>query len=330
MKVLTISIAAYNAEKTIEKCLDSMVNSRCIDDLEIIVVNDGSKDQTLEIAKRYADEFPQSVIVVDKENGGHGSTINASVIRATGKYYKIVDSDDWVETNNLEKLVEILKSEDADLVVNSYYEADYEGNHNKLIKASDYPFQEKTTYHFEDIALNFSKAHMHKMTFKTDLVRQMGPVIDENCFYVDVEYVGFLLAKVNTVEFLYFPLYDYRLGYDEQSASIKSMIKRREQHKTVIMRMTEFYDSVRDESNRSEFLRRFVASFIGRQYKIYILMSRDDGNGKEEFIEFDKTVRPCFLRAPGIRKELLPVIKLLKTCNYMLFRPVSGMIRIVL
>lgn len=330
MKQLTISVASYNAEKTLKKCLDSMVKARCIDDLEIIVVNDGSKDSTSEIAHSYAEQYPQSVIVVDKENGGHGSTINASVIKATGKYFKIVDSDDWVETENLDKLVELLKSECADLVVNSYYEADLNGNHTKTIKASDYPFEENKTYSFENIALNFTKAHMHKMTFKTELVKQMGPVIDEHCFYVDVEYVGFMFAKVNTVKFLYYPVYDYLLGYEEQSASNSSMIKRREQHKRVVNRMMEFYNSEKDESNRSEFLRRYVASFVGRQYKIYILMAENDGDGKKEFLDFDKTVYPCFLKSPGIRRELLPVVKIIKFHKGLFFRPVVKLAQIFL
>ena len=328
MKQLTISVASYNAEKTLKKCLDSMVKARCIDDLEIIVVNDGSKDSTSEIAHSYAEKCPQSVIVVDKENGGHGSTINTSVVRATGKYFKIVDSDDWVETDNLEKLVEILKTSDDDLVVNSYYEADLNGNHTKLIKASDYPFEENKTHSFEDIALNFTKVHMHKMTFRTELVKQMGPAIDEHCFYVDVEYVGFLLAKVKTVQFLYFPVYDYLLGYEEQSASNKSMVNRREQHKKVVCRMMDFYTSNIGKSNRSEFLRRYVASFVGRQYKIYLFMPLNEG--KHELTEFDKTVPACFLESPGIRKELLPVVKIIRFNNGLFFRPVAKMVQIIL
>ncbi len=307
-----------------------MVSVKCINDIEIIVVNDGSKDSTSEIAHNYAEKYPQSVVAFDKENGGHGSTINTSVIKATGKYFKIVDSDDWVETENLDRLVEMLRTDDVDLVVNSYFEADLNGNHTKTIKVSDYPFEENKTYSFEDIALDFTKAHMHKMTFKTELVRQMGPVIDEHCFYVDVEYVGFLLAKVNTVKFLYFPVYDYLLGYEEQSASNKSMISRRAQHKKVVNRMMEFYKSNKDESNRSEFLRRYVASFVGRQYKIYILMTENDGEGKKEFLDFDKTVYPCFLKSPGIRRELLPVVKIIKFHKGLFFCPVAKMVQIFL
>ena len=313
-KFLTISVAAYNAEKTLEKCLNSMVTAKNVDDIEIIVVNDGSKDRTLEIARSYAEKYPQSVIVIDKENGGHGSTINASVSRATGKYYKIVDSDDWVETENLEKLVDTLKSDDVDLFVNSYFEADENGNHTNLISASNHIFEENIVYHFEDIALDFTEAHMHKMTFNAELVKKMGPVIDEHCFYVDIEYVGFLLAKVNTVKFLYYPVYDYLLGYEEQSVSKISMIKRREQHKKVVSRMIDFYLSTKDTSNRSEFLRRYISFVTRSQYMIYFNLPVTES--KKEFSGFDKIVPDCFFDLPGVGKKMSVLIKLLRIKNY--------------
>ena len=137
LKKLSVIIPAYNAERFLAKCVASIAE-QTYENIEIIVVNDGSKDSTLKIAEEYENKYPGSVIVIDKENGGHGSTINSSLIRASGKYYKIVDSDDWVETENLDKLVSILKNSDEDLIVNSYYEADINGNKTNLIKASDH------------------------------------------------------------------------------------------------------------------------------------------------------------------------------------------------
>ena len=121
-KILTISIAAYNAEKYISKCLDSLLNTRVRDQLEIIIVNDGSTDDTLIIAQRYYVNYPNIIKIIDKENGGHGSTINASIKEATGKYYKIIDSDDWVDENGLEKLVDYLSYHNVDMVLNPFNE----------------------------------------------------------------------------------------------------------------------------------------------------------------------------------------------------------------
>lgn len=112
-KILTISIASYNAEKDLPKCLDSFVESNVLDKLDIIVINDGSSDNTSKIAHNYADKH-SSIRVIDKLNGGHGSTINCGIVSAKGKYFRIVDSDDWIDPNELEKLVKYLEKSNVD------------------------------------------------------------------------------------------------------------------------------------------------------------------------------------------------------------------------
>ena len=117
VKVLSISIAAYNVEKFIEETLASLCNEEVINDLDIIVVNDGSKDKTTGKVMRYVEKYPESIRIINKDNGGYGSTINTSLPLAKGKYYKLLDGDDWYDTYNLERLVNILKKCETDLVV---------------------------------------------------------------------------------------------------------------------------------------------------------------------------------------------------------------------
>ena len=124
-KILTISIASYNAEKDIPRCLDSFIQTTVFDKLDIIVVNDGSSDNTSQVASEYAKKYPNSIRVVDKENGGHGSTINTGITYAKGKYFKIVDSDDWVNKDGLEDLVSYLENNDIDLVINPFHTINY-------------------------------------------------------------------------------------------------------------------------------------------------------------------------------------------------------------
>ena len=119
-KILTISIAAYNIEKYVNETLDSFVIPEVMDDIEIILVNDGSKDGTGKLARSYEAEYPNTFIIVDKENGGYGSTINTSVEIASGKYFKTVDGDDWVDRQGFIKLVEYLKRAETDIVVTNY------------------------------------------------------------------------------------------------------------------------------------------------------------------------------------------------------------------
>ena len=96
MKTLSVVVPVYNTENYIKRCLDFMLVDEIIDDLEVILVNDGSKDNSIKIMRDYESRFPESVVVVDKENGGHGSTINAGLKIASGKYFRVIDSDDWV------------------------------------------------------------------------------------------------------------------------------------------------------------------------------------------------------------------------------------------
>ena len=124
MKILTISIAAYNAENYIAKCLDSLIKSKYLEQLDIIVVNDGSRDRTSQIAHQYSNKY-DSIRVIDKENGGHGSTINTSISLAEGKYYKVLDSDDAFDTCELDKLVVFLTESDVDLVLTNYHKIVY-------------------------------------------------------------------------------------------------------------------------------------------------------------------------------------------------------------
>ena len=125
-KILTVTIPSYNTEKYIDECLPYLIDERIISDIEILIVSDGSIDNTVSVAQKWADKYPDSIRVIDKENGGHGSTINRGILEATGKYFKVVDGDDWVVTENFVKLIEFLKGVDVDLINNPYFEHDEE------------------------------------------------------------------------------------------------------------------------------------------------------------------------------------------------------------
>ena len=120
-KILSISVAAYNAENWLNRCIDSMVIPEILELIEIIIVNDGSSDKTLEIAKQYESLYPQSIVVINKDNGGHGSTINVAKKIAKGKYFKVVDADDWVNRDGFIALVNRLVSIKKDIVFSPYY-----------------------------------------------------------------------------------------------------------------------------------------------------------------------------------------------------------------
>ena len=146
-KILTVSIAAYNVEKFLEKTLDSLI-IKDIDSLEVLIINDGSKDGTLHIARKYEKEYPNIFRVINKENGGYGSTINVGIDNANGKYFKQLDGDDWYEKDNLKEILNILQNSDEDIIYTPYiefYERDGSSNiinnkieeHNKNVSLSE-------------------------------------------------------------------------------------------------------------------------------------------------------------------------------------------------
>ena len=178
-KILTISIAAYNAEKDISNCLNSLINSKEFSKLDIIVVNDGSTDQTVEITNKYVEKYKQSIRLINKENGGHGSTINTSIKHAKGKYYKILDSDDWVNSENLNRLVAFLEKTDTDMVLNPYDEIEY---NTRTKKRQMNPWDNEVSYEEVHGLEELDKVilYMHSLTFRREVIQKMGAIIDEN------------------------------------------------------------------------------------------------------------------------------------------------------
>ena len=121
-KILSVIIPTYNAEKFLDKGLTSFIvdDEKLLEKLEVIIVNDGTPDQSVTVAGRYADKYPDVFFIVNKENGGHGSAINEGMKHITGKYVKVVDADDWVDTKNLAKTIKILEKCTADAVIQSF------------------------------------------------------------------------------------------------------------------------------------------------------------------------------------------------------------------
>ena len=108
-KILSITIPAYNVEKYLDRCLQSFEVPEILDKIEILIINDGSKDKTPDIAQKYCDKYPETYFLYNKENGGHGSGINYGIRYATGKYFKVVDGDDWLNTEELPAFVQMLE-----------------------------------------------------------------------------------------------------------------------------------------------------------------------------------------------------------------------------
>ena len=186
MKLLSIVVPVYNTEDYIRRCLDSIVSIDDRSPLEIIVVSDGSKDSSIDIAKEYAAKYPECFVIIEKENGGHGSTVNKGLEVATGKYFRVLDSDDWFDTMNFAKYLADLEHCDEDLVLTPYTQ-EYTFNGGKFeYKYPEYEHDEVYTWddmEFDEGTMYFTMA---SSTYKTELLRECGLRLFEKSFYVDI------------------------------------------------------------------------------------------------------------------------------------------------
>jgi len=272
MKHLTITVPCFNSEQYLERCVDSLVVGG--ENVEIIIVNDGSTDRTGEIADQYARQFPEIVTVVHKENGGHGSGVNAGLALATGMYFKVVDSDDWLEADAYRALLKRIEAWcdegfGPDLLVCDYtYNHLDEGTKKTIHFKNVFPEEKVCTW---DQIGTFRPAQylvMHALVYRTEILRKSGVVLPEHTFYVDNLFAYCPLPYVQTVYYMHCSLYQYFLGRDDQSVNEKVLISRIEQQIKVTKMVAESVDL-------QEVKRKYpkLASYMCRNVSIMMAIS---------------------------------------------------------
>lgn len=325
-KLLTISIAAYNVEKYIESTLDSLViHASYMDMMEVLIINDGSNDGTSSIAHRYEEKYPGIIRVIDKDNGGYGSTINTSIREAKGKYYKLVDGDDWVDQQGLMRLLDCLKDLDADAVVTKYITVE---NETKTKVEKDVGLLlDNQVHEFDD--LEFQEAiPMHMLTFKTCILANNHISITENCFYTDVEYLLKPIPYIHTLFLLDVSVYMYRIGRAEQSVSINSWRKNIDQALIVTFSLINYYNNL-DKVGLSAKKRNYILSrIIGTaKNKYHIFLSFEKSiKIKKKVREYDRNLRKISVeiyRACGTDK----LVRLLRIPGMPLYGILSSIYR---
>lgn len=269
-KILTISIAAYNSEKYIRKALDSLTNDEVIDDLEIFVIDDGGTDATLDIAREYASEYPKSVKPIHKENGGYGSTVNYSVAHASGKYFKLLDGDDWYETPELIRFVRALKELEADVIITPYYHCTIDGKKWKSGSVDKYKQDVDIQISEMDVSYVFG---MWGLTYKTDVLKKCGMELPSHCLYTDQIYSTVPFSTANTVRFLNLCVYCYLIGREGQSVSKDSKIRHIGDNLKLIDILCEFYeDQKKKNCPNIEYILRRIVKYARYVIKSYLLV----------------------------------------------------------
>jgi len=263
MKILTVAIPCYNSAAYMNRAIESVLPAG--DEVEIIVVDDGSKDATKEVGEKYAAKYPGIVKVVSKENGGHGSAVNEGLKNATGMYYKVLDSDDWFDKESLLKVMDLLKSmiEDniqLDMLISNYvYEKPSIGKRRIINYRSAMPKDELFTWSELKRFRISQNILMHSVIYRTQMLRDCKLELPKHTFYVDNIFVYQPLPSVKLMYYLDVNLYRYYIGREDQSVNEEIMIKRIDQQIKVNKIMIDAHDLTEIEDEK---LKNYMVKYL--------------------------------------------------------------------
>ena len=274
-KLLTLVIPTYNMEKYLRRCLDSLiVPDEQMQLLEVLIINDGSKDSSSKIAHEYQDKYPDAFKVIDKENGNYGSCINRGLKEASGEYVKVLDSDDYFNTPSLIKLLNYLNSCSSDLVLTDFVE---ECNGEKIkrycIKDEIFDIKSESICDIDSLINgNYSfVGRMHNFTYNIRVFKDLNYTQIEGISYTDQQWIVEPFTKVKTFSYLPVDLYYYQVGRDGQTMEYSQMMRHLNDLVLVCKRLVEIYKDVTPKYER------YIYNILERQlyfiYKPYICWS---------------------------------------------------------
>lgn len=302
MKLLTIAVPCYNSQEYMRKCVDSLLVGG--ERVEIIIVDDGSKDDTAAIADEYASKYPTIVKAIHQENGGHGEAVNTGIRNASGLYFKVVDSDDWVKQEAYEKILDTLEEliggpVTLDMLISNFVYEKQGAKRKKVMRYRGYLPQDKMFTWNEFHKMPPGKyLLMHSLIYRTKLLRECGLELPKHTFYVDNLFAFQPLPSVNNMYYLDVDFYRYFIGRDDQSVHEEVMIRRIDQQLKVNRLMIDAVAGMKwDNKKRRNYMISYL-DIITTVSSIMLIRSGTDEN-------FEK------------KKDLW---KYLKTSDYSLYR----------
>lgn len=235
--LMTVAVPCYNSEGYMRHCVDTVLSSA--NDIEVILVNDGSKDGTGAIIDEYAAKYPERVVAIHQENGGHGEGVNQGIRHARGLYYKVVDSDDWVNEEAFARLLDRLrrmrdKGEVVDMAVANYVYEHSADNTTLVVRYKNvFPRDRVATWEECGRFHVWQYLMMHSLYFRTELLRESGVELPKHTFYVDNLYIYTPLPYVKTILYLDEDVYRYFIGREGQSVTEEIITRRIDQQRLV-------------------------------------------------------------------------------------------------
>lgn len=298
MKYISFAVPCYNSQDYMAHAIESILPGG--DDVEIIIVNDGSKDRTLEIAREYQERYPDIIKVVDKENGGHGDAVNSGLDNAEGKYFKVVDSDDWVDEESLHKILALLhkledEGEQIDMLISNYIYEKVGAVHKKCIHYRNV-LPQNEIFRWDDIGHFHMDQYilMHSVIYRTDMLKLSQLRLPKHTFYVDNIYVYYPLPFVRKIYYLDVDFYRYYIGREDQSVNEKVMISRIDQQIFVTKTMIDMYDL---KTVTSKKLQQYMVNYLAIMMtvsSILLIRSKSEENleKKKELWQYLKKKDP--------------------------------------
>ena len=289
MKLITFAVPCYNSQDYMSHCIDTLLSASS--DIEIIIINDGSKDDTKKIAEAYKKKYPDIIKVINQENGGHGEGVNQGIKYAEGLYFKVVDSDDWVDKESLIKLIDQIKTMINDkntvdmILVNYVYEK--EGNTKVINYRSVLPKNKVFTWKDTKKFRLDQNILMHSVVYKLDVLKRCGVILPKHTFYVDNIFVYYPLPYVKTMYYMDIDFYRYFIGRNDQSVNEKVMVKRIDQQIFVTKEMTKYFDPYSFDDKK---LSRYLIHYLSMMYAICLILCALSNNDKlkNELFEYLK------------------------------------------
>lgn len=290
-KILSIGIAAYNMEKYLRRCIDSLLIPE-IDKLEIIIVNNASTDSTPKIAQEYYNKYPNSIKVINIDvNGHYGKAVNHALKNATGKYFKLLDADDWYDIKGLSTFVNVLSHSDVDLIITNMSQVFADNRKSKDFISTNVEYGKiimRGTNEFKKIDFSAHIA-MHKITYRTSILHNMHFTMTENIPYVDNEYAYYPFEHINSVLFINIILYKYFIGREGQTVNIKTLIKNSSAHLQIINKMLEQYTET--DSSTFTFNTLFLCRILNSYYRIKLVFQNKNKDEDKKLKEIDVFIK---------------------------------------
>lgn len=290
-KILTLIVPTYNMEKYLDRCLSSLIiqDRALLSKVEVLIINDGSTDSSSAIAKHYQQRYPETFVVVDKPNGNYGSCINLGINLAKGKYFKVLDADDYFDTVQFGEFIQFLLNSESDCIISKKQDVLPDGT---IAGTTEYDLPIGTTFGLNDLGVAAWNMWMHCVCYRTANVRAIGYHQTEGISYTDQELICMPMSAVRSLE--YFPkvIYKYLVGREGQTVDTgvweRNFFHEIEGAKVMMRQEQNLYQNCTEEGHN--YIRQRISRRVYTIYNAYFTKFKGYGNN-DLMVNFDKYLR---------------------------------------